>query len=356
MSQSAVFISLPGLWSLLCRRSSRTLGWGVVAVVLSLSGCIQDSPPSSRERAVALLQELLQDEGPEIRRTAAESLGKIGDPRAIDSILPLLHDPVAVVREASVIAMGRMRPTATEGVVALLTQALEDPTESVRQAAVVAIGEIEPGPRLLEPVLGLLRSSDGGVRRSAVRGLLQVDSSQSISVLVAAGRDSDAEVRQGIVAAVGEWGGAAVSPWLRERLAKDSSPGVRAEAAYRLGMLSEPDTRAALETAVVVDTDSGVRRWAKRGGALGCYAGTIQRLDEFDQLFAGFFVDVGELNAHPRKQQMSFRLVAGPGDLGFGLVLLPGTIGQGKLDGQFGSRSQRGAAFDEQPACTDAAG
>ncbi len=98
-----------------------------------------------------------------------------------------------------------------------------------------------------------------------MRALLQVDSSQWVPALVAAGRDSDAEVRQGIVAAVGEWGGSAISPWLRERLAHDPSPGVRAEAAYRLGMLSDSDTRTALETTVAKDADSGVRRWAKRG-------------------------------------------------------------------------------------------
>jgi HEAT repeat protein len=211
------------------------------------------------------LLESLRDESPDVRRTAAESLGKIGDPRAVDSILPLMHDPAAMVREASILAMGRLKPPATEGVVVLLTQALEDPVESVRQAAVVAIGEIEPGSRLLQPVIGLLRSPDVTVRRAAVQALLQVDSSQSVPALVAAGRDSDAEVRQGIVAAVGEWGGSAVSPWLRERLAHDLSPGVRAEAAYRLGMLSDSDTRAALNTTIAKDPDSGVRRWAKRG-------------------------------------------------------------------------------------------
>jgi HEAT repeat protein len=211
------------------------------------------------------LLELLRDEVPEMRRMVAESLGKIGDPRAVDSILPLIHDPAAIVRAASLLAMGRVRPTPTDGVVALLTRALEDPDESVREAAVVAIGEIEPGSRLLEPVVGLLRSSDATIRRAAVRALLQVDSSQWVPALLAAGSDSDAEVRQGIVAVVGEWGGSAVSPWLRERLAHDLSPGVRAEAAYRLGMLSDSDTRAALNTAIAKDPDSGVRRWANRG-------------------------------------------------------------------------------------------
>jgi HEAT repeat protein len=246
--------------------ASSRLIWSLVLLsVLSLAGCVQDSPPPSRESTFSLMLELLRDEAPEVRRVAVESLGKIGDPRAVDSILSLQHDPAAIVREAAVLAMGRLKPTATEGVVTLLTQALEDPVESVRQAAVVAIGEIEPGTRLLQPVVGLLRSSDATIRRAAVQALLQVDASQSIPALVAAGRDSDAEIRQGIVAAVGEWGGASVSPWLRERLAKDPAPGVRAEAAYRLGLLSDPDSRAALESAIAKDPDSGVRRWAKRG-------------------------------------------------------------------------------------------
>lgn len=260
-----VCISLPkvGLW--LCRTPSCTIVCAILLSVLCLAGCVQDSPPSSQERTVSLLLELLRDETPEMRRTAAESLGKIGDPRAVDSILPLKHDPAAMVREASVVAVGRLKPPATDGVVALLALALEDPDESVRQAAVVAIGEVEPDPRLLQPVVGLLRSSDPAIRRAVVRALLQIDSSRSVPALIAAGRDADAEVRQGIVAALGEWGGVTVSSWIRARLAEDPSPGVRAEAAYRLGLLGDPEARVSLNTAVEKDPDSGVRRWAKRG-------------------------------------------------------------------------------------------
>src|SRR5206468_9960221 len=139
-----VFIRLPDACTLLCRTSSRTIGYSVVLAVLCLACCVQDAPPSSRERTVSLLLGLLRDEVPELRQMAAESLGKIGDPRIADSILPLIHDRAAQVRAASVLALGRMKPAPTDGVVALLTRALEDSDESVRQAAVVAIGEIEP--------------------------------------------------------------------------------------------------------------------------------------------------------------------------------------------------------------------
>lgn len=184
----------------------------------------------------------------------------------MDSIFPLVLDPEEAVRQAAVTAMGRFRPTATDTIVALLAKTLEDPVQSVRQAVVVTIGEIEPVPQLLEPIVGLLRSSDAAIRKAAAQALLQIDSSQSVSSLIAAGQDSDPDVRQAIVAAVGEWGGVAVSPWLRERLANDASPGVRTEAAYRLGMRSDVEAKAALDRAVAMDADSGVRSWAKRGG------------------------------------------------------------------------------------------
>lgn len=266
MSWGKGAISLTNVWPLFRPAfSSRTIGWSALSLILSLSGCIQDSPPSSKTQAVSLLLELLQDERPEMRRTAVESLGKIGDPQATDSILSLARDPASLVREAAVKALGRLKPTATEAVVILLAQALEDPVESVRQAAIVAAGEIEPGSQLLEPIVSLLRSSDAAIRSATARSLLQVDSSQSIPALIAAGRDSDAEVRQGIVATVGEWGGAAVAPWLRERLAQDPSPRVRAEAAYRLRTFNDFETKAALERTGAKDADREVRRWTKQG-------------------------------------------------------------------------------------------
>ena len=84
MIRVTVLINLIDTGITLCRRSSRTIVCAAILSVLCLTGCAQDSPPPSRERTISLLLQLVRDQAPEMRRTAAESLGKVGDPRAVD--------------------------------------------------------------------------------------------------------------------------------------------------------------------------------------------------------------------------------------------------------------------------------
>ena len=100
MNWGEVFPSLRAACTLVCRTSPHTIGCSLVVLILSLAGCLQDSPPSSRERTVSLLLELLRDEGPEMRRMAAESLGKIGHPRAADSAASRVERPYTAARVA----------------------------------------------------------------------------------------------------------------------------------------------------------------------------------------------------------------------------------------------------------------
>ena len=233
-------------------------------ILLWLAGCDQEVPVRSAEHAVALLTPLLRDENADMRRTAAESLGKIGDQAAVISILPLVSDPAPVVRAAAVQALGRIAPPPSQEVVDALTQALQDPSDSVKQAASMTIGDMELVSNQLGLAVSLASAPDTQVRRAAVRALRQVDASPWLSVLVSALRDSDAEVRQSAVAALGESGGTSMAREIGNRLAEDSSPAVRAEAAYHLGKVGGRDARLALEEAVAKDPESGVRRWAEK--------------------------------------------------------------------------------------------
>lgn len=227
-----------------------------------LLGCFQEAPAPSVDRTTAIVISLLHDESAEVRRTAAESLGKIGDQSTVASVLPLLTDPVPVVRVAAAQALGRIGTASNVTVLAALSRALEDPEERVKQAAAMAIAELEPLSSQLKPVVSLVQSSDMHVRRAAIRALLQSDTSHWVPQLLPALHDPDTEVRQGAVAVLeGAPGNPQVRTEIHKRLAHDSSPAVRAEAAYHLGELGGVETRSVLQEALKNDRDKGVRRW-----------------------------------------------------------------------------------------------
>ncbi len=229
---------------------------------LSFSGCVQDASSPSAARAVTLMIALLRDQSPEIRRTAAESLGKIGDRSAVGFVLPLADDSDPAVRAAAVQALGRLASRPTQEVIVALARSLEDPVDAIKLTASMAIGEVEPDPAQLKPVANLLHSPDSKVRRAAVHALLQVDAGDKLPELVVALRDVDTDVRQGAVAALGESGRPAMTAELLRRLAEDASPAVRTEAAYHLGKVGDRDVRLALGRAAARDAERGVRRWA----------------------------------------------------------------------------------------------
>ena len=82
----------------------------------------------------------LQAEDPEERRTAAETLGRTGDPAAVPTLLETLKDEDAAVRRAAVEALGKLE--AREAISAL-ESTLQDEDEQVRVAAAEALERLE---------------------------------------------------------------------------------------------------------------------------------------------------------------------------------------------------------------------
>jgi HEAT repeat protein len=194
---------------------------------------------------------------------AAESLGKIGDPKTGSALVPLLTDQDERVREAAVKAIGRLGPSIGEEVSQAVVGLLADPNESVRRAVTIAIGELEPPNRVFVAVPELLTARDRLTRRSAARALSMIDARAWLSDLVKALQDPDPEVRQHVVVALAELGDPIIAPLLRDRLARDPSAAVRTEAAYRLGKIGDPETKEVLAAIAGQDRDRGVRRWAQ---------------------------------------------------------------------------------------------
>lgn len=232
------------------------LGW----VYALMAGCYIDVPPSAPVEVSNRLAELLSDPDPDIRRTAAESLGKIGERTASRSLLVALNDQDSRVRAAAARSLGRLGEGAS-GIA--LAGRLADSSEAVRAASALAISEIENIATTESESLRLLRHQDPAVRMAVTRALAGQDSIRFAAELVGALHDPDAQVRQGVVAVLGETGDGRAVPYLVGLLKTDQSPGVRSEAAFRLGKLGDASVVRELLTVAQADADQTARGWAR---------------------------------------------------------------------------------------------
>ncbi|MGQ0811434.1 MAG: HEAT repeat domain-containing protein [Nitrospiraceae bacterium] len=209
------------------------------------------------------LEALLSDKSSDVRRTAAESLGKIGSRTSARALVDVLSDEVATVRQASAVALGRFGNSVGDQAGMPLLLRLTDQSDAVRTSAARAISEFGETPAVVDRLEKLLRSPDVRTRRATVLALQAIDTPVSFSVLAEALRDHDPLVRQGAVAALGELADARAIPLFRARLQHDVAVGVRSEAAFRLGKIGDRTVVVDLEKAAERDPNAEVRRWAQ---------------------------------------------------------------------------------------------
>ncbi len=236
---------------------------GSTLLAIGLSSCYRDTPPSPPDEVSARLVRLASDGHPDVRRTAAESLGKIALPSAETPLAHLLNDVSPEVRAAAAEALGRVgTAVATETVLAVAAK-LEDEDPRVRSAAARTFAHWEPAPSVTSRLASLLRSVNLDTRRQAVQALLLLDAPAARQALIKALEDTDPAVRQGAVAALGESADPSVIPFLTSAITEDPANGVRAEAAYRLGKIGNAAAKEKLIAVAMMDADPRVRRWAR---------------------------------------------------------------------------------------------
>jgi HEAT repeat protein len=205
-------------------------------------------------RTVDPLIELLYDSVPEVRQMAATALGRIGDPRAIDPISEVLKDPYPIVRRAATQALIELGPDAIEPLVTVL----EAPDEDLRQSVVKAMGKFgEPSVELLLPYL---EHADSTVRASAAEALGTIGDHRAVRPLINLLTDEDDEVRKIAALSLGQIGDEeAIDPLVAA--IKYAEADMRQAAARALEMLGwVPDRSAA-----------GAAFWMTKGDWDRCY-------------------------------------------------------------------------------------
>jgi len=200
---------------------------------------------------------------PLVRRTAAEILGNLDEPRAQDALVNALADPEGEVRVAALQSLSRAEVPAAMLEVA---SRLNDPEPEVRAQAIETLSVLTQYPGGLKTYLEpMLKDSDSFVRARAAVGLLRLgmhtearDMLRSMSVL---GEQDD---RIYAIQAMAEWGDQEALLLIENELNDKHAPSpVRRAAAIALGMCGTNATNTLLDT--LSDDDPGVREGAVLG-------------------------------------------------------------------------------------------
>jgi HEAT repeat protein len=246
-------------------------------------------------QAVPALIEALKDDKEWVRWKVAEALGKIGDPQAIPALMEVLKDEDWRVRQAAADALGKIGDR--QAVPALL-ETLKDWYGDVSRAA-EALGEI--GVPAVPALMEALKNWDWQVRWAAAWALGKIGDLQAVPALMEALKDEDKDVRQTAAEALGKIGVPAV-PALMEAL-KDEDWRVRQAAARALGEIGDPQALPALIQAL---KDEYVREAVEEAlGKIGVPAvpALIEALKDDDEdvrrAAAGALGEIGDPQAVP---------------------------------------------------------
>ncbi len=177
-----------------------------------------DAREGERDRARAALEKLASDAEPEIRVMALAGLGRIGDPAALDAVLPRFDDEIGTVREVAVIAAAQLRdPRALPRI----RRAMADERPEVRFQAVISLAELE-GEDARVALFAALVDDDAHVRANAAIALATLEADEpTADRLAKLLKDPDATVRLEVALALAKHGDARAAKELGRHLDDD---------------------------------------------------------------------------------------------------------------------------------------
>lgn len=170
----------------------------------------------------SLLAILKNDPDWTIRNRAAEALGKINDPRAIDGLMAALEDPHEYVRSHAFTALGNLQSNKP---IELLIRKLEDPDSKTRLASAVTLTRLG-SDSALNLLISMLKNVDPITRWTSAEALGNIGKDEAIAPLILALHDEQIMVRKMAIIALGQIGNdIAIEPLTKILNNSDSSLG-----------------------------------------------------------------------------------------------------------------------------------
>ncbi len=184
----------------------------------------------------------LKDKDAGVRLKAAEALGKLGDARAVDSLIEVLrNEETWDVRQMAAWALGQIDDPRV--VDPLSYASVKDADSNVREEAYNALQKSTVGgnkvdARSVDPIIEALKDEDQGVRKRAAEALGKLKNATAVDSLIEVLRNEETwDVREMAAWALGEIGDARAIDPLNYASMKDAHGNVRGEAKKALGKL-----------------------------------------------------------------------------------------------------------------------
>jgi HEAT repeat protein len=204
--------------------------------------------------ATGALTAALGDSDARLRTSAAEALGLVlegraaNEPaaptlRALEALERALGDGEHEVREAAVIALGRLPATLGRRAAVALTGRLDDEAAGVRQRAAEVLGRMGE-TRAAVPLLARLGDTTREVRAAALEALALLGDVHAVPAMVRMLRDPAEDVRATAVTALGRLRSPAAIAPLEETMTRGQPDALRARAAFALGQIASAPASA----------------------------------------------------------------------------------------------------------------
>ena len=144
------------------------------------------------EQNISILIRQLSDQNPNLRARSAESLGNMGDPRAVEPLLLLIDDPVSDVVWVALRSLGTLKdPRAFEP----LIRCVDSPDRWITPGSGMGTGGALVIPVQAPVIIPLLTDKKKGVRQSAAEALGKIGEIRYQEYLEPLLEDDEIEVR-----------------------------------------------------------------------------------------------------------------------------------------------------------------
>lgn len=212
-----------------------------------------------KDKAVPALIEVLNDKTMEVRRNAAEALGRLRDELATEALVPLLKDREAEwwVADVAAESLCRIGKKLNPETVAQIAASLKSDKTIERACVAQALGI--GGIAAVEPLISVLADEEIAVKAAAVQALIAIGEPKGMGEALKAVQEE--EVRRSI----SDWALRLeinrdnVLKFLSDAL-RESDKGIRAWAAGRLGEIGDKRALEPLKEALAKEQDADTKK------------------------------------------------------------------------------------------------